>query len=87
MQEVKKPRKPLIYYYIIVLLVLLLFNFLAMPLLLQRQVQEVDYGTFLQMAEDQELGQVEVQQQDVYKRQVHTGAVTAMFWSAWVMRR
>ena len=64
MQEVKKPRKPLIYYYVIVLLVLLLFNFLAMPLLLQRQVQEVDYGTFLQMAEDQELGQVEVQQQE-----------------------
>ena len=64
MQEVKKPRKPLIYYYIIVLLVLLLFNFLAMPLLLQRQIQEVDYGTFLQMAEDQELGQVEVQQQE-----------------------
>ena len=64
MNEVKRPRKPLIYYYIIVLLVLLLFNFLAMPWLMQRQVQQVDYGTFLEMAENKELGQVEVQQQE-----------------------
>ena len=64
MNEVKRPRKPLIYYYTIVLLVLLLFNFLAMPWLTQRQVQQVDYGTFLEMAENKELGQVEVQQQE-----------------------
>lgn len=64
MNEVKKPRKPLIYYYVIVLLVLLLFNFLAMPWIMQRQVKQVDYGTFLEMAENQELGQVEVQQQE-----------------------
>ncbi len=64
MQEVKKPKKPLIFYYGIVLLALLLFNFLAMPWLAQRQVKEVDYSTFLQMAENQELGQVEVQEQD-----------------------
>ena len=49
MQEVKKPRKPLIYYYVIVLLVLLLFNFLAMPWIAQRQIREVDYGTFMDM--------------------------------------
>ena len=64
MNEVKRPRKPLIYYYTIVLLVLLLFNFLAMPWLTQRQVQQVDYGTFLEMAENKELGQVEVQQEN-----------------------
>ena len=64
MNEVKRPKKPLIFYYGIVLLVLLLFNFLAMPWLAQRQVQEVDYGTFLDMAEKKELGQVEVQQQE-----------------------
>ena len=64
MNEVKRPRKPLIYYYTIVLLVLLLFNFLAMPWLTQRQVQQVDYGTFLEMAENKERGQVEVQQQE-----------------------
>ena len=52
MNEVKRPRKPLIYYYTIVLLVLLLFNFLAMPWLTQRQVQQVDYGTLLELAEN-----------------------------------
>lgn len=64
MQEVRRPKKPLIFYYGIVLLVLLLFNLLAMPWLAQRQVQEVDYGTFMEMAEQQELGQVEIQQQE-----------------------
>ena len=64
MKEVQKPQKPLIYYYGIVLLVLTLFNLLAMPWLAQRQVRQVDYGTFLEMAENQELGKVEVQQQD-----------------------
>lgn len=64
MNEVKKPRKPLIYYYVIVLLVLMLFNFLAMPWLTQRRIQQVDYGTFIEMAENKELGQVEVQQQE-----------------------
>ena len=52
MNEVKKPKKPLIYYYAIVLLVLLLFNFLAMPWLMQRQIQQVDYGTFISMTEN-----------------------------------
>ncbi len=64
MQEVKKPKKPLIFYYGVVLLVLMLFNFLAMPWMLQRQVVEVDYGTFIEMAENKELGQVKVQQQE-----------------------
>ena len=64
MQEVRKPKKPLIFYYGVVLLILLLFNFLAMPWLAQRQVQQVDYGTFIEMADNQELGRVEVQQQD-----------------------
>ena len=50
MNEVKRPKKPLIYYYSIVVLILLLFNFLAMPWIAQRQVREVDYGTFMDMA-------------------------------------
>ena len=62
MNEVKTPKKPLIYYYVIMLLILLLFNFLAMPWIAQRQIREVDYGTFMQMAEDKEIGQVEVQE-------------------------
>ncbi len=64
MNEVKKPKKPLIYYYAIVLLVLLLFNFLAMPWLMQRQIQQVDYGTFISMTENGEIGQVEIQAQE-----------------------
>ena len=64
MHEVKQPKKPLIYYYIIVILILLLFNFLAMPWIAQRQIREVDYGTFMDMAENREIGEVEVQQED-----------------------
>ena len=60
MKEVKTPKKPLIYYGLIVLTVLLLFNMLITPMIAQRQVKEVDYGTFVQMAEDKDLGLVEV---------------------------
>ena len=61
MKEVKTPRKPLIYYYSIVVLALLILNFLIAPLFLQRQVKEVDYGTFMSMIEDQNIGKVEVE--------------------------
>ena len=64
MQEVQRPKKPLIFYYGIVLLILLLFNFLAMPWLAQRQIKQVDYGTFIDMAKNHQLGLVEVQQED-----------------------
>ena len=65
MNEVKSPKKPLLYYYGIVLLVLMLFNFLAMPWLAQRQVREVDYGTFMTMTEEKQIGQVEVQESQI----------------------
>lgn len=64
MQEVKKPRKPLIYYYAIVLAVLLLFNFLLMPWAAELQVQEVGYDTFIEMTEKEEIGQVQINQED-----------------------
>ena len=64
MQEVKKPKKPLIYYYAIVLAVLLLFNFLLMPWAAERQVQEVGYDTFIEMTEKEEIGQVQINQED-----------------------
>jgi cell division protease FtsH len=64
MNEVKRPKKPLIFYYAVVMVVLLLLNFLTVPWLMQRQVHEVDYNTFLEMAENQELGQVEVQESE-----------------------
>ena len=60
MQEVKKPRKPLIFYYTIALVILLLFNLLAMPYINAYQVKEVDYGTFMSMTEEQNIGMVEV---------------------------
>ena len=64
MQEVKKPRKPLIYYYIIVLAVLLIFNFLFMPWAAERRVTEVGYDRFIEMTEEKDVGQVEINQED-----------------------
>ncbi len=64
MNEVKTPKKPLIYYYIVAMLVLLLFNFLAMPWLSEHQIKDVDYNTFVSMTEKKEIGQVEIQEQD-----------------------
>ena len=65
MNEVKSPKKPMLYYYTMALLVLLLINFLAVPWLSQRQVKEVDYGTFMTMTENQEIGRVEVQNNQI----------------------
>ena len=65
MNEVKKPKKPLLYYWGIVLLVIMLFNFLAMPRLLERQIVETDYGTFMTMAEEQQIGRVQVQDNQI----------------------
>lgn len=61
MNEVKNQKKPLLYYYGLVLLILFLFNSLMVPSILNRQIQEVDYGTFLTMTEDHAIGKVEVQ--------------------------
>lgn len=60
MKEVKSTKKPLIYYYVIVLFVLMLFNMIVTPMLLERQVTEVDYGTFMSMIEERNIGRVEV---------------------------
>lgn len=65
MNEVKTPKKSLIYYYGIVILALMLFNFLAMPWFVQRQILEVDYGTFMDMTEQGEIGRVEVQDNQI----------------------
>lgn len=65
MKEVKSPKKPLIYYYVIVLLVLAAFNFFVSPLLLSRQVTEVDYGTFMSMTEKKNIVRVEVEDSQI----------------------
>ena len=61
MNEVKTPKKPLIYYYSIVMLVLLLMNLFITPLLQQARIKEVDYGTFMSMTEKGEIGEVEIE--------------------------
>ena len=65
MNEVKNPKKPLLYYYGIVLLMIFLFNALMVPSILNRQVREVDYGTFITMTEAREVGKVEVQEKQI----------------------
>lgn len=65
MNEVKTPKKNWFYYYTIVLLVIFLFNVLAMPLLNRRSVQEVDYGTFITMTNNKEIGQVQIQDNQI----------------------
>lgn len=65
MQEVKSPKKPLLYYYGVVLLVLLVFNLIVTPLLLKEEVTEVDYGTFMSMTEEKNIGEVQVEDQQI----------------------
>lgn len=65
MQEIKKPKKPLIFYYFLVILALFLVNTLAVPYIAKRQIKEVDYGTFMTMTEDGEIGQVQVQDNQI----------------------
>ena len=64
MNEVKKPRKPLIFYYCIVLICLILFNSIAVPWLMERQVKEVDYGTFISMTEKKQVDRVDLDSQE-----------------------
>ncbi len=61
MHEVKKPRKNIAYYYFVVLMLIMLFNAFVYPYLLEQQVEEVDYGTFMSMTEKGKIGQVEIQ--------------------------
>lgn len=60
MKEVKTPKKPLAYYYGIVLIVLIVFNLVVTPILMKHQVKETDYGTFMSMIEKKNIGEVEV---------------------------
>ena len=65
MNEVKRPKKPLAFYYVIALLAIMLFNSLIMPRFAGRQIQEVDYGTFMSMTENGEIGQVEIKENQI----------------------
>ena len=65
MNEVKKPRKPLLYYYFVILIVILLFNALVVPYMGQSQVQDVDYGTFITMTEKHNVGKVQIEENQI----------------------
>ena len=64
MNEVKSPKKRLVYYYTIVLILLLVFNFVAMPWISEHQIKEVDYNTFINMVDKGEVSAVEIQEQN-----------------------
>ena len=65
MKEVKNPKRPMAYYYAIVLLILLGLNFIILPTMAERQVKEVDYGTFITMTEEHKIGKVEVESNQI----------------------
>lgn len=65
MKEVKSPKKPLIYYYVVVIATILIFNIIVFPLLSNRMVTEVDYGTFISMTEEGNIGQVKVESNQI----------------------
>ena len=65
MNEVKRPKKPLIYYYMIVLVVMMLINLIAVPWFAEKQIREVSYGTFMTMTEEGDIGQVDVQSNQI----------------------
>ena len=65
MNEVKRPKKPLIFYYTLVMVALALFNFLLVPWIAEQQIIEVDYGTFITMTENKEIDQVKVEDNQI----------------------
>lgn len=65
MNEVKTPKKPMVYYYIMVLLALMLFNFFVMPAMVVNQVKEVDYSTFMDMTYQKQIGKVDVESNQI----------------------
>ena len=65
MKEVKTPRKPLAIYYALVLLMLLLLNFVLLPWMGERQIKEVDYGTFMTMTEEKDIGRVDIESNQI----------------------
>ncbi len=83
MEQVKRPKKPLMFYYTIVLIILILFNIIAMPYMKEKQIKDVDYGTFISMTEKKEIKKVELQQRIIqFYLQEKTGRLfTKRRWS------
>ena len=66
MQEVKSPKKPLIYYYVVVLLAIAAFNLFVTPIIAQHKIEPLDYGAFMDMVAEKNVGEVEVQDTAIY---------------------
>ena len=65
MQEVKRPKKPLMFFYVAMILAILVFNCLVAPYLARKAIEDVDYGTFMTMTENGEIGKVQIQQNQI----------------------
>ena len=65
MNEIKKPKKPLVFYYTLVLVIIILINSLLVPWMAKMQIKEVDYGTFMTMTDNKEIGKVEIQSNQI----------------------
>ena len=65
MKEVKSPKKPMLSYYLTIISVILLFNLIVTPLLMERQVEEVDYGTFMTMIDEKDIGKVQIEDSEI----------------------
>ena len=66
MQEVKKPSKrPLVFYYLIGMLILMVLNMTFFPAVLEKQVQEVSYSTFMSMTYDENIGLVQIEGDEI----------------------
>ena len=65
MNEVKKPRQPLIFYYMLAILAIILFNSFIAPLLFSPKVTEVDYGEFMRMTEEKQVSEVMIEDNQI----------------------
>ena len=66
MQKVQKPKKPLIFYYLIVMVVLVLLNTFLFPRIMQQEITQVSYSTFLSMLEEHQVAAVQVEEDAIY---------------------
>lgn len=75
MNNFKKPKKPIMYYYLIALIVIIVLNMVVFPRMMQSDIEQIDYGTFLQMLEDGEIDVVEIKDNDIFIQEKGTDAV------------
>lgn len=65
MKEVKEKKKPILFYYIVALAVIFMFNAIARPYYDSKSVKQVDYGTFMNMTEDEKIADVQIEENQI----------------------